>query len=130
MSETMRERVAAKFRGKVYGSGYSNRARAGLLTDWSQNWSLTGEEIVALYDALAEADERIQSRAPNHASLASRVAIETALSCGSASRKADAALGKLKAMGAIEYVSPPEHAPVDDKPPLRKARTRRWQITR
>lgn len=103
----MREKVVARFAGKVFGGGR-------LLP--RQGWSLRGEEIIALYDAIAAAEKSPVA--------ALRAAICEALGVRDcADRKADAALGKLRVMGAIEYITPQEQYPGGP-------RTRRWQVAK
>ena len=110
----MREKVVARFAGKVFGS----TVKSGEL------WSLRGEEIIALYDALAAADETIRASGNSQAAASSRAAICEALGVRDCTdRKADAALGKLRVMGAIEYITPQEQYPGGP-------RTRRWQVAK
>lgn len=113
----MREKVVARFAGKVFGGGKQ-------LNGATTEWSLRGEEIIALYDALAAADEAIRASGNSQAAASSRAAICEALGVRDcADRKADAALGKLRVMGAIEYVTPQEQYPGGP-------RTRRWQVAK
>ena len=82
----MREKVVARFAGKVFGS----TVKSGEL------WSLRGEEIIALYDALAAADERIRSIGNEQAAAASRAAICEALGVSDgADRKADETINRV-----------------------------------
>lgn len=108
----MRDKVVSAFAGKRFG-GVGRKP-----------WELTGEEVIAVYDGLLAADDRIQSIGNSHAAAASRGVICDTLKVNDCSnRKADAALTKLRNLGAIDYITPLEQYPGGP-------RARRWQVVR